>query len=324
MLSTARKFTGTSGYRAEFSVDERTVAVIIPTFNHARFLVEAIKSVLAQTRQADEIIVVDDGSTDDPAIVVAEFPTVQFIRQDNKGPSSARNVGIRNCKTDYVVFLDADDRLLPNGLESGLACMAIHPECAFVYGAHRVISEDGRFLWGFIVRPIEGDVHLAFLRRNLVGGSPLTALFRRDCLMAVNGFDESLRKCEDYDLYLRLAGKYPIVAYRTIIGEYRKHGQNTTNDYLAMLKGALLVLDLDQARITSKAHRAARREGRAHFRSYYVSWMLKETSARWRARRDIAALVTDLAQAAHWAPYFTICTLGNRLGRRARKVLCGS
>jgi hypothetical protein len=99
-----------------------TVAVIIPTFNHARFLAEAIMSVLAQTRPPEEIMVVDDGSTDDPANVVAQFPTVQFIRQDNRGVSAARNKGLRSCMTSHVIFLDADDRLLPTAIEAGLAC----------------------------------------------------------------------------------------------------------------------------------------------------------------------------------------------------------
>jgi glycosyltransferase involved in cell wall biosynthesis len=171
------------------SIDGRTVAVIIPTYNQARFLADAIESVLAQNRQADEIIVIDDGSNDDPAAVVVQFPTVRLIRQDNRGPSAARNTGLRNCRTSHIVFLDADDRLLSTALETGLTCMAAHPDCAFVYGGHRLISEDGRPLWDS-VRPIVGDTYLAFLRLNLAG-PPMTALFRRDCLSAVDGFDES-------------------------------------------------------------------------------------------------------------------------------------
>ena len=121
-----------------------TVAVIIPTFNHARFLADAIDSVLAQTRQADEIIVVDDGSTDDPAGVVARYSRVQLIRQNNRGLSAARNTGLWSCRTSHVVFLDADDRLLPIALKTGLTCITEKPDCAFVHGAHRLISEDGR------------------------------------------------------------------------------------------------------------------------------------------------------------------------------------
>src|ERR1700722_9303161 len=98
--------------------DRPTGGVIIPTFNHAHFLTDAIMSVLAQTRPADEIIVVDDGSTDDPATVVAKFQKVRLIRRDNGGLSAARNTGLRGCKTSHVVFLDADDRLFPNALQS--------------------------------------------------------------------------------------------------------------------------------------------------------------------------------------------------------------
>src|SRR5262245_1453055 len=84
-------------------LERMSVAVIIPTFNHTRFLADAISSVLAQTRHADEIIVVDDGSTDDPAAVVEDFPGVRLIRQRNRGLSAARNVGFRNCTTSHVL-----------------------------------------------------------------------------------------------------------------------------------------------------------------------------------------------------------------------------
>jgi glycosyltransferase involved in cell wall biosynthesis len=304
-----------------FSVDGTTVGVIIPAFNQARFLGEAIQSVLAQTLPADEIIVVDDGSTDDPAAVAAQFPTGRLIRQDNRGPSAARNTGLRNSKSDCVVFLDADDRLLSNALESGLACIASHPDCAFVYGGHRLISEDGRLLWPDILRPIKGDAYHALLRGNLVG-SPMTALFRRDCLLAVNGFDETLRVCEDYDLYLRLAERYPIASHSAIVAEYRKHGQNTSNDYVAMLKGVLLVLDVNEARsATDPAGRAAAREGRTKMRRNYVSRMLDAAWTDWHAHRDIGILGRDLIQAARWAPGLTMRALVGRFGCRAGKAL---
>src|ERR1700722_10743616 len=120
-----------------------TVTVVITTYNYARFLGDAISSVLNQTRRADEIIVIDDGSTDDPAAVVRGFAGVRLIRQENRGRSAARNVGLKTCTTRHLVFLDADDRLLPNALETGLGWAAAKPECAFVYGAHRWIAEDG-------------------------------------------------------------------------------------------------------------------------------------------------------------------------------------
>jgi glycosyltransferase involved in cell wall biosynthesis len=321
LLAGTGKPTGTGLDEAGFSLDGMSVAVIIPTFNYARFLPEAIMSVLAQTRQADEIIVVDDGSTDDPASIVAQFQTVRLLRQENRGPSAARNKGLRNCKTSHIVFFDADDRLLPAALESGLNCIAGCPDCAFVYGGHRRISVDGHPLGPDVVRPIKGDAHLAFLRLNLAG-PPMTVLFRRDCLLAVNGFDETLRHCEDYDVYLRLAQRYPIASHPTLVAEHRMHGQAASNDYVKMLKGGLLVLDLNKARIaTDPIGRAAIQEGRTNIRSYYVPRMIDAASASWRARHDIGILARDLIQAARWSPYLTTRALLGFLGRRASKVL---
>ena len=270
-----------------------TVAVIIPTFNHARFLADSINSVLAQTRRADEIIVVDDGSTDDPEMVVAKFQEVRLIRQDNNGLSAARNTGLRNCIASHVVFLDADDRLLPNALEAGLACMAAQPDCAFVYGRHRHISEDGKSIRPDPSKPVEGDARLAFLR-----GEPIaihTVLFRRDCLMAVNGFDGSLRRCEDFDLHLRMVQRYSVANHPTVIAEYRRHGQNMSNVHAEQLKTVLRLLDLYQSRLAiDNLSRNAFQEGRARKRKYFISKMLKMTWARWRKRHNIAGLVGDL------------------------------
>jgi hypothetical protein len=302
------------------SCDRATVAVIIPTFNQARFLADAIKSVLAQTRPADEIIVVDDGSTDDPASVAAQFQNVRLIRQDNRGLSGARNTGLRNCKTSCVVFLDSDDRLLPTALEAGLACLSARPDCAFVYGGYRLISEDGRAIGPDYVDLIDGDPHLAFMRRGI--STPSMALFRRDCLLAVDGFDESLRRAEDRDLYLRMTQRYPIANHRTIVSEYRRHGQNMSNNYVEQLRVLLQVLDRHEARITTNAPtRAALKDGRALKRKQFADQMVGEAATHWRAHQKIGIVVGDLAESARWAPYFTIRALLAAVLRRASKVL---
>jgi glycosyltransferase involved in cell wall biosynthesis len=303
--------------------DVITVAVIIPTFNHAHFLADAIASVLAQTRQAEEIIVVDDGSTDDPARVAAKFPTVRLIRQDNRGLSAARNTGMRNCKTNHIIFLDADDRLLPTALQSGLTCAAAHPECAFIYGGSNYVSEDGHPLWSKTAEPINGDAFLAFLRRNQTGGI-MTVVFRRDCLLALNGFDETLRRGEDYDLYLRMTQKYQVASHQEIVAEYRRHDQNMSNDHAAQLKVTLLILDRQEARIKSDVARAVLREARVHIRRHYVSRMLGEAAVRWRARRNIGILVLDLIEAALWSPHIVTRTVLSGLGGRSSKMLLRS
>src|SRR4051812_16000050 len=110
------------------------VTVVIPCYNQARFLGEAIESVLRQTHRAREVVVVDDGSTDGTAAVAARYPDVQLIRQPNRGLAAARNRGLAESRGAYLVFLDADDRLLPRALEVGLRCLMDHPLVAFAYG----------------------------------------------------------------------------------------------------------------------------------------------------------------------------------------------
>src|SRR5438046_8618551 len=110
------------------------VSVIIPCHNQAHFLDEAIESVLTQTYPNHEIIVVDDGSTDNTATVAKCHSPLRYIYQENAGPSAARNTGVKESRGEYLVFLDADDRLLPEALEIGVGCLRQHPECAFEIG----------------------------------------------------------------------------------------------------------------------------------------------------------------------------------------------
>lgn len=272
-------------------VGQMTIGVIIPTYNHARFLGHAISSVRTQTRPADEIIVVDDGSTDDPAAVVYDYPGVRLIQQEHLGTSAARNRGLRSCMASHVVFLDADDRLLPHALETGLKWAAKHPDCAFIYGAHRDVTEGGEVLKDYHYCPISGDPHLDFARGNLVR-MQASAVFRRDRLMAVGGYDETLELSEDYDLYLRLARDYNIASHQSIVAEYRWHGRNTSDDPMKMLRATLTVLDRHEARIEPNSlDREGLQEGRRMWREHYA-WMLVQASHRaWPSYRAAALFV---------------------------------
>ena len=120
------------------------VTVVVTCYNQGRFLPESIGSLLSQTRRPDEILLVDDGSTDNTRDQVRRFPEVIYIRQDNSGLAAARNTGLRRSRGDLLVFLDADDRLVPQALEAGLDDFAAHPECAFVFGAFRRIDATGK------------------------------------------------------------------------------------------------------------------------------------------------------------------------------------
>ena len=322
MLSAAIDEPAVTGQDRPSAREPATVAVVIPTYNHAHFLPDALTSVLAQTRQADEIIVVDDGSTDDPAAVVAKFPGVQLIRQDNGGLSAARNTGLRNCTTSHVIFLDADDCLLPNAIEAGLTCIAARPDCALVYGGHRITTGEGRPLRPDSFHPIIGDAHLALLRENNKIVSIASVLFRRDCLLAVNGFDETLRRCEDYDLFLRITYRHPITGHPSVVTEYRRHGENMSNNYVAQLQVVLEILDRHEQRIAVDAPtRLALQQGRAHTRSVYVYLMLEAALDRWRKQHDTGVLLRDLLEAARYSPSSVIRKPLGHLARRVMRVL---
>jgi len=110
------------------------VSVIIPCYNQAHFLSDSVESALSQTYPRSETVVVDDGSPDNIAEVVGRYPGIGFVRQENRGLAEARNSGFRASKGEYVLFLDADDRLMPTAIESHLSCFAEHPQAGFVVG----------------------------------------------------------------------------------------------------------------------------------------------------------------------------------------------
>jgi GT2 family glycosyltransferase/SAM-dependent methyltransferase len=230
------------GYpRAVSQAASPRVSVIITCYNQARFLSDAIESVLRQTYSHREIIVVDDGSTDTTSEIVASYAGLRYIRQSNQGLSAARNAGFCESKADYLVFLDADDRLLPNALEIGVGHLEDHGECALVSGDHMLITADGAPIPRRRSPCVEQDHYLALLRRNYIG-MHATVMYRRAVFEAVGGFDPSLRACEDYDLYLRIARNLPIHCHNKQVAEYRQHDANMSGDRRLMLKYAVRVL----------------------------------------------------------------------------------
>lgn len=269
-----------------------TVGVVITTYNHAHFLGEALESVRAQTRAADATVVVDDGSDDNPGELVARFPGVRCIRQDNRGLAAARNAGLMALRTRYAIFLDADDRLEPRAIEAGLACFARTPDSGFVYGGHLYIDREGNRT-GERFEPPGESPHLHLLRGNFIGMHG-TVMYRRDLLEAIGGFNERLRRCEDYDVYLRMARQHPIMGYPDLVAAYRLHGENMSADHGRMLRTALDVhaKHAPTASDSAEAH-AAWIEGRQRWRRYYAEEM---ALARYRQRQRGAPLSSSLAQ----------------------------
>src|SRR5437870_272228 len=199
------------------------VSVVIPCYNHAQFLAHAIESVLAQSYSNFELIVVDDGSTDDTAEVVKRYSSVRYVYRENAGRSSARNTGLRQSRGEFLVFLDADDRLLSHALEVGVSCMREHPDCAFVSGHCRVIDSKGAILPSPRQLRIEREHYLALLRGGTYIWCPATVLYRRQIFDFVGGFDPALKRVEDHPLYLRITRDFSVYLHNRIIAEYRRH-----------------------------------------------------------------------------------------------------
>jgi glycosyltransferase involved in cell wall biosynthesis len=227
------------------------VSVIIPCYNGEAFLAEAIESALAQTYQPVEIIVVDDGSTDSSPAIAHKYP-VRYIRQYNRGLTKTRNRGVRESRGEYIVFLDADDRLRPEAIETGLCVMAVQPECAMVVGDHIFVSEEGRHLRDSHKVYLVDSHYEALLKSNFIEMIS-SVLFRRVVLEEVGGFDTELRVAEDYELYLRIARKYPITCHRSVVAEYRLHGTNASRNSELMLSMTLQVLKREAPYVRSHA-----------------------------------------------------------------------
>jgi glycosyltransferase involved in cell wall biosynthesis len=217
------------------------VSVIIPCFNQGHFLTETIESVLAQSYPHLEVVVIDDGSTDNVEEIAGRYPGVRYIRQENSGLAAARNTGLRRSRGNYLVFLDADDRLMPNALEAGLAAFAAHPESAFVAGHCKPITVDGTPFPDSEQRCVDRDYYAALLSKCFIY-PPATVMYRRSVFESVHNFDIAVSPCADYDLYLRIAKNFPISCHHHVVAEYRKHGANMTRNPELMLKSAVTVL----------------------------------------------------------------------------------
>jgi glycosyltransferase involved in cell wall biosynthesis len=219
-----------------------TVSVIVPCYNAAGYLGETLGAILDQSWTDLEVIVVDDGSTDDPGAVVAAFgePRIRFqSTPPSGGPSHPRNVGISVARGQYVFFCDADDVMLPGKIEGQVRVLADNPEVGLVFTNFQVIDPHGEILvtsfladysvlWRIVGAgsasgaALDGEqVVRGLLRANFIGTSSVAV--RRLVLADVGGFDESLASSEDLDLWLRIARRHDC-GFLDIIGHgYRRH-----------------------------------------------------------------------------------------------------
>lgn len=204
------------------------VSIVIPVYNGANFLREAIESALAQTYPHVEVLVVNDGSTDGgatAAIARSYGDRIRYVEKPNGGVASALNVGIREMRGEYFSWLSHDDLYRPEKIAAQVAVALRYPQ-AVLYGDVENIGPDGRMLGWRRVAALPPSMRLAIITGDPVHG--LTVLIPRTCLARVGPFDERLRTIQDYDMWFRLAAHFPFIHVPGLLVQYRVHPSQGT------------------------------------------------------------------------------------------------
>jgi glycosyltransferase involved in cell wall biosynthesis len=272
------------------------ISVIIPCYNQAQFLRDAIESVLKQTYKVFEIIVIDDGSTDHTKNQALAYRGIRYVYQPNAGLSAARNKGIELARGEYLVFLDADDWLYSDALESNLNYLFEHSECAFVSGAHTKVNLDGEVIREEAPECVECRHYEKLLSGNYIGMHG-TVMYHRWIFDSLK-FDTTLKSCEDYDLYLKIARTYPIGCHRNKIAVYRQHSQSMSANIPWMLKSVLAVHERQKPFLRNTQEQVAFSLGTKVWKEYYSTLLFSELSTTldknsWPSRESLEVLVKE-------------------------------
>ena len=221
------------------------VSVVIPTYNYAQYIKEAIDSVLVQTHKDCEIIVVDDGSTDDTKGVVSQCgPDVKYIYQKNQGVSAAKNIGIRNSEGEYIAILDSDDLWLPSKIEKQIRLFEANSGLGLVYSDGLVFGEErpwDDFSLGGNMNFYRGRIFDKLILGNFIPST--SALIKRDCFDKVGLFDINLGVCEDWDMWLRISLHYEVDYVDELLVKRRKHRGSLVTKVEVMEESALKMLN---------------------------------------------------------------------------------
>ncbi|WP_089232887.1 glycosyltransferase family 2 protein [Tropicimonas sediminicola] len=293
-----------------------TVAVVLAVFNGERFLGAALASVFAQSRVPDEVIVVDDGSTDSSGQTARSHPGVRVIRQENQGLSAARNTGLAAVQSDAVVFLDDDDRMLPENLATGLRLLSAYPQAAFVAGCATPIDAAGTRTSPDKRLGSPGTCSFATLLAGHSFVPPSTVMFRRAAFEATGPFDTALRSgCEDLDIYLRMARVFEVHAHPALIVEYRRHGRNITRNRARLLKASLDLLERNRALVADDPElKAALEAGRRRWIATYGPGLPSEAAGHLKQGHILPA-VRAIGAALRYHPQGLWRYLYGKLGR---------
>jgi glycosyltransferase involved in cell wall biosynthesis len=220
--------------------DQPLVSIVIPCFlgtpAQAQLLEETLRTVSAQTCQDYEVILVDDGSPIPVAPVAGRYLRTTTVRQDNTGSALARNTGFARSRGRYLVFLDADDYLLPEALAAGTRTLEARPDAGFAVGPREEMTFEGEPVpWHVPPPPPQSNLYLPLLRFDWYIIPPSSAMFRREVVDAVGGFRDPWG-ADDLDFYLRVAYGYTACCYQApVVTRYRRYSTSTSRDGERML-----------------------------------------------------------------------------------------
>lgn len=219
------------------------VSVVIPAYNAMTYLPETVESVLRQTLTDFEVLIVNDGSSDQIGQWASQVtdPRVKLISQQNQGLSGARNTGIAQAQGEYIAFLDADDLWEPTKLEKQVRCLEDNPAAGLVYSWTAFVDENGQSTGRVMTAGAEGDVWRQILERNIIDCP--SVVVRRCCFETVGVFDRKLRSVEDWDMWIRIASRYPFVVIKEPLVYYRHHSSNMSKNWQVMEQAFRLVIE---------------------------------------------------------------------------------
>ena len=251
-------------------IDGKTVvSVVIPCYNHGRYFKKSIESVFNQTHQNTQIIVVDDGSTDDTPDVCKNYPNIIYVRTNRLGLSGARNVGVGYSNGNFLVFLDADDYLYPNAFKINLDYFVNNKKAVFISGAHDKVDDDHNLL--ISEKPMErrADNYEGLLLGNYIA-MEATVMYRSELFYSFF-FDPQLKACEDYDVNLNITRHFPSITHTEKIAAYRIHNFNMSADKSLMLKQVIKVLNRQKRMLKNQKETEAYSNGIVNWQNYYAS-----------------------------------------------------
>jgi glycosyltransferase involved in cell wall biosynthesis len=235
---------------SDFSPQAHRVSVVMPAYNSANTIGQALDSCLTQTHPPHEIIVIDDGSSDATPDIVRDYANhytgIRLIQQRNQGPAIARNRGIEEATGQYIQFCDSDDQLLPEKIARSLATLqsaqAQNPNVKLAYCRMRHVADDGKTPLGRDDMPLlpTGDTFCVLLTSNGSAIQTSTMLIERDALLDIGAYRAEPQRCaEDWDMLLRFAQKYEVVAHDETLVLYRHTPDALTTKTLEMAQGRL-------------------------------------------------------------------------------------